>query len=107
HLGRSPTHDGGPSMDTTKHAAILCIAAAAAAAPAAADAGVPSSLRMRDPRPARSRWSPPLLGRSVAQRPADGSPDDPPADPSPAPPAESSPIPPPSPPPGPAPQGPS
>ena len=63
----------------TKHAAILCLAAAAAS-PAAADDQAPSSLRMRAPRP-RTRWIPIQPGRRVAQVPSDPSPDDAPAPP--------------------------
>lgn len=65
----------------TKHAAILCLAAAAA--PAAADDHVPSSLQMREPRPARTRGNPIRLGRRVAQLPPDAAPGDAPAPPPP------------------------
>jgi iron complex outermembrane recepter protein len=68
----------------TKHAVILCIAAAAA--PAAADDHAPSSLRMRDPGALRTRPSPALLGRRVAQLPPAPEPEDP---------AASRPVPPP------------
>jgi iron complex outermembrane recepter protein len=61
----------------TKRAAILCLAAAAT--PAAADDRAPSSLRMREPRPADAAWRPLQLGRRVAQLPADEPPDDAPA----------------------------
>src|SRR5215510_2905950 len=71
------------SMGMTKHAAILCLVAAAA--PAAADDHAPSSLRMREPRPARTRWNPIQLGRRVAQLPPDGAPSDAPAAPPPVP----------------------
>jgi hypothetical protein len=54
-------------MGTTKHAAILCLAAAAA--PAAADDHAPSSLRMRELSPALTRWNPSRIGRRVAQVP--------------------------------------
>src|SRR5262245_44833830 len=70
-------------MRTTKHAAILCLGAAAAVVPAAADDHTPRSLRMREPRSARPRWNAIPLGRRVAQVPPDGQPDDPPGDPSP------------------------
>jgi outer membrane receptor protein involved in Fe transport len=74
-------------MGMTKHAAILCLAAAAA--PAGADDRAPSSLRMREPQAAHTRWNPIQLGRRVAQLPPDGSPSDAPAAPPlvPAPPA--------------------
>jgi iron complex outermembrane recepter protein len=68
-------------MGVTKHAAILCLAAAAAA-PVAADDHAPSSLRMREPPMARTR-SPIPLGRRVAQVPAAPSPGDAPATPPP------------------------
>ena len=58
----------------TMRAAILCLAAVAAT-PAVADDHAPSSLRMREPRPARTRWTPLRLGPRVAQR----APGDPPA----------------------------
>jgi outer membrane receptor protein involved in Fe transport len=75
-------------MRTTKQATILCLAAAAAAIPAAADDHVPRSLRMREPRPARTRWNQTPLGRRVAQVPPDGSPSDAPDDPTPTPAAD-------------------
>jgi iron complex outermembrane receptor protein len=75
-------------MRTTNRVATLCLAAAVAAVPAAADEHVPGSLRMRDPRPARARWSAIPLGRRVAQAPI-GSTPAPPADPPPAAPADS------------------
>jgi outer membrane receptor protein involved in Fe transport len=56
-----------------------------AAAPAAADDHMPSSLRMRAPRPARTRWSALPLARRVAQVPPDGPPGDAPDDPAPQP----------------------
>lgn len=62
-----------------KHAAILCLVAAAA--PAAADDRAPSSLRMREPRAAHTRWNPIRLGRRVAQLPPDDAPSDEPAPP--------------------------
>ena len=77
-------------MRTTNRVAIMCLAAAVAAVPAAADEHVPGSLRMREPRPARARWSAIPLGRRVAQAPI-GSTPAPPADPTPAPPADSPP----------------
>ena len=88
----------------TKHAAILCLAAAAA--PAAADDRAPSSLRMRAPRAAHTRWNPIQFGRRVAQVPPDGSPDGSPDD-APAPPPvvpepPASPVSPPEPPASPA-----
>ncbi|HEX3761226.1 MAG TPA: TonB-dependent receptor [Kofleriaceae bacterium] len=58
----------------TKHAAILCLVAAAA--PAAADDHAPSSLRMREP-PAPRALGPIPLGRRVAQAPPDAAPADP------------------------------
>jgi iron complex outermembrane receptor protein len=75
-------------MRTTKQVAILCVAATVAAVPTAADDHVPGSLRMREPRPARARWSAIPFGRRVAQVPPDGSPSDGPDDPPPQPPAE-------------------
>jgi len=72
----------------TKHAAILCLAAAAVpadAAPAAADDHAPSSLRMRESPRTHTRSNPVQLGRRVAQLAADASPSDPPAPPPPAP----------------------
>jgi iron complex outermembrane recepter protein len=69
----------------TKHVAILCLAAATAA-PAAADDHAPSSLRMRERRPARSGWNPIPPGRRVAQLPPDGAPGDAPDVPPPMPP---------------------
>ncbi|HEY6180339.1 MAG TPA: TonB-dependent receptor [Kofleriaceae bacterium] len=68
-------------MGTTKHAAILCLAATAAAAPAASDDHAPRTLRMRE-RP-RTRLSPIPLGRRVAQIP-----DSPPGDPANPPPGD-------------------
>jgi iron complex outermembrane recepter protein len=68
-------------MGTTKLAALLCIVATAA--PAVADDGAPTSLRMRELRPARSWLHPTLLGRRVAQAPTDGSPGDAPTPPAP------------------------
>lgn len=58
-------------MGITKHAAILCLVAAA---PAAADDRAPRSLHMRE-----TRWRPRLPGR-VAQVQPDGVPGDPPGD---------------------------
>ncbi|HEU4730917.1 MAG TPA: TonB-dependent receptor [Kofleriaceae bacterium] len=76
----------------TKHAAILCLVATAS--PAAADDHAPSSLQMREPRPARTRWSPVPLGRRVAQLPPDAPTDAAPAEPpAPAPPAAAEPPP--------------
>src|SRR5262245_60451745 len=79
-------------MLTAKQFATLCLAAAVAG-PAAADDRAPGSLRMRDPRPARTGRSATPLGRRVAQVPPDGSPgappDPPPPPPAPAPPASS------------------
>src|SRR5689334_9098024 len=77
-------------MVTTKHAAILCLAAAAA--PAMADDHAPSSLRMREPHSARTWWNPIQLGRRVAQLPPDGSPSDAPAAPAPPAPTASPPA---------------
>jgi iron complex outermembrane recepter protein len=71
-------------MPTTNRVATLWLAAAVAAVPAAADEHVPGSLHMREPRPARARWSAIPLGRRVAQAPS-GSTPAPPADPTPAP----------------------
>jgi outer membrane receptor protein involved in Fe transport len=84
-------------MRTSNQAAILCVAAAAAAVPAAADTRVPSSLRMREPRPAHRPWYGAPLGPRVAQVPPDGPPGDAPDDPAPAPPDSSTPTPPDSP----------
>jgi outer membrane receptor protein involved in Fe transport len=75
-------------MGMTKHAAILCLAAAAVpadAAPATADDHAPSSLRMRESPRTHTRSNPVQLGRRVAQLAADASPSDPPAPPPPAP----------------------
>jgi len=72
----------------TKHAAILCLAAAAVpadAAPAAADDHAPSSLRMRESPRTHTMSNPVQLGRRVAQLAGDASPSDPPAPPPPAP----------------------
>ncbi len=83
----------------TKHAAILCLVAVAA--PASADDHAPSSLRMREPRLARTRLSPIQPGRRVAQAASDAPPDDAPSAPPPddAPPASSPSDAPPAPPP--------
>ena len=67
-----------------KHAAILCLAATAA--PAVADDHAPSSLRMREPRPAHTRRSPVQLGPRVAQLSPDAPPGDAPDPPPPPPP---------------------
>jgi len=98
-------------MGTIKYAAILCLAAAA---PATADDHAPSSLRMRAPRPARTRANPIQPGRRVAQVPPDAAPGDapgdaadpPPADPATTPPADPSASPPDAPAPAPAPPAP-
>jgi outer membrane receptor protein involved in Fe transport len=89
HFGRQAAHDG-VRMRTTNRVATLWLVAAVAAVPAAADEHVPGSLRMREPRPVRARWTAIPLGRRVAQAPA-GSTPAPPADPTPAPPADSPP----------------
>src|SRR6266699_2384916 len=84
-------------MRTPKQAAILCLAVAAVPA-AAADDHAPSSLRMREPGPARTRWNIPR-GQRVAQAPPDGPQSDAPDGPPPTPPSDPSPTPPSGPPP--------
>jgi outer membrane receptor protein involved in Fe transport len=77
-------------MGTTKHAAILCLAAAVA--PAAAEDHAPRSLRMRELSPALTRWSPSRIGRRVAQVPPAPTPDPSPGDAPAAPPPVPAPV---------------